>query len=214
MRLPDRYSELAPLIKGSSYQQLFDLLYKAGQLRYSLKSHLNKINPKLGTDTKKLQKIQTLVDLGYLACNNSQVYTITEKTRDALKNYPKKHYNCKIFAETVSGEGAEHQLDVSSVILEEMKDDFYAVCYPSFTDLIPDALIVYKKPDANRLLFIECENEKWDWGNYIRQKEEKYKALNSYEIWDKWWRRWHRILELPFCGVDQFKFSYRIVKNG
>jgi len=108
MRLPDRYAELAPLVKGSSYQQLFDLLYKAGQLRYSLKSHLNKINPKIGTP----KKLQALIDLGYLACNNSQVFTITDKTVEALKE---QGYNCKILARNLTGEEAKHELEISSM---------------------------------------------------------------------------------------------------
>jgi hypothetical protein len=207
MRLPDKYPELEPLTKGSSYQQLFDLLYKAGQLRYFQKSHLNKLNPKLGTP----KKLQALVELNFLTCNNSQVYNITQKTKDLLHQ---EGYNCKILAETVSGEGNPHNLFLSSVILEEMKDDFYCAAYPSFTDLIPDALIVYKKPDAYRLLFLEVENEKADWENYIKGKKEKYKRLSQdYEIWDKWFRRWSRILELPFCKIEDFKFSYKVVRN-
>ncbi len=56
------------LLKGSSQKQLLDLLYKAALLRYTTKNQLNHINPKLGT----AKKLPHLVDLGYLACNNSQ----------------------------------------------------------------------------------------------------------------------------------------------
>ena len=70
MAILDDYPELVELLKGSSLNQIGELLYRLYQLRYATKDQLNYFNNKLATP-KKLKK---LVDLEYLKTTNTDYF--------------------------------------------------------------------------------------------------------------------------------------------
>ena len=210
MKLSERYPDLNLLTAGSSFSQLFNLLYTASLLRYTTKEHLNQINHKLGTP----RKLQILAESGYLTCKNSKVFVITDKTRRLLEE---QGYTCKILAKKITGETAEHELLIASVILDMMKDDnFYSVFYPTFMEppnydrdfLKPDACVIFKKERQYKISFLEVENEKPGWEAYLQAKQEKYETIGrDYNTYGKWWKFWSEKLRLPYCNQDSFCFS-------
>lgn len=196
------------LVKGSSKKQLTDLLYKAALLRYTTKDNLNSINPKLGTS----KKLASLISLGYLACKNSQVYIITDKTRTLLKE---NAYNIEMISTKITGEGREHDLKITSVILSEMSNsDFHTVFYPVFDEVIPDACLVYRRGDSYRIVFLEVEEAKENWKNYLMDKKSKYERLGGdFRTYEWWWKMWATRLGLPYPTADRFCFSVLCVGN-
>lgn len=204
MNLADKYPELADLIKGASYNQLFQLLYKAALLRYTAPEHLKRINPKIGT----VNKTARLNELGLMHTYPAGVSVITDKGLNLLKDVG---YNTGHIVKKLQGDGSGDEPVISSVMLDVMgEEDFFTVFYPHFDFLIPDACAVYKKDGKARLVFIEVERKKGNWEKYLLDKKEKYERIGADpDIYDKWWRRWSDILKLELCPVEEFCFSVR-----
>jgi hypothetical protein len=200
----DKYPELADLIKGSSYNQLFQLLYKVALLRYATPEHLKRISFKIGT----VKKTARLNELGLLNTHPSGVSVITDKGLNLLKE---EGYNTEPVNKKLQGTGAGDEPVIASVILDVMdEEDFYTVFYPHFDFLIPDACAIFRKDGKARLVFIEVEKKKGNWQKYLLEKKDKYERIgDDLDIYDKWWRRWSGILKLDFCPAEEFCFSVR-----
>lgn len=198
----DLYPELDPIARGSTYKKLFDWLYSAAQLRYTTKDHLNRLNHQFGTP-KKLAK---LCEAGFLM--GSEFYVITEKTRGILKA---EDYNTRILQKDFNGQVAEHQLKITDFVLKIMAEPhFYAVIYPNFTDLIPDACVIFKNGDLLKVEMLEVEEEKGNWLDYLTNKKTAYEKLaHDLDIYHKWWKVWSARLDLPYCQEKYFCFSIR-----
>ena len=79
-------------------------------------------------------------------------------------------------------------------------------------DLIPNACFFYHKDSSYKIQFLEVENEKVNWENYLLEKKEKYeKVSQDFNTWDKWWRKSCERLDLPMCKVEDFCFSVLII---
>ena len=204
MNLNDKYPELANLIKGSSYNQLFQLLYKVALLRYAAPEHLKRISFKIGT----VNKTAKMNELGLLQTFPTSISVITDKALNLLKE---EGYNTELLIKKLQGTGAGDEPVIASVILDLMDEkDFFTVFYPHFDFLIPDACAVFRKDGKARLVFIEVEKKKGNWGKYLSEKKEKYERIGADpEIHDKWWRRWSGILKLELCPQEEFCFSVR-----
>jgi hypothetical protein len=204
MNLNDKYPELADLIKGASYNQLFQLLYKVALIRYATPEHLKRISSKIGT----VNKTAKLNDLGLLSTYPTGVSVITVKGLNLLKE---NGYNIGHIAKKLQGTGSGDEPIISSVILDLMDEpDFHTVFYPHFDFLIPDCAVVWKKDDKVKLQFVEVETKKGNWQEYLEKKKANYELIaQDFDIYDKWWRRWSGILKLPMCPVDNFCFSVR-----
>jgi hypothetical protein len=210
--LPDRYPELSPLIKGASFAQLFDLLYKLAQLRYADLSILSAFNKKIATKFK----LPKLVALGYLKEVDGWFYTAS-KTLELLG---KEGYNTAIIRSNFTGEVKEHQRALSAVIFKAMREPhFYRCFYPIFHDrdgkefLIPDACIVHRDGKRYKLTMLEVEvSAKSD--GYLEDKMRRYKRLaGDRRLFDEWWKVYCGKLELPMCDINNFCFGVR-VENG
>lgn len=204
MNLNDKYPELADLIKGASYNHLFQLLYKVALLRYAAPEHLKRISFKIGT----VNKTAKMNELGLLQTFPSGISVITD---NGLKILKEEGYNTELVIKKLQGTGVGDEPVTASVILDLMdEEDFHTVFYPHFGSLIPDACAVFKKDGKARLVFIEVEKKKGNWGKYLSEKKEKYERIGADpEIYDKWWRRWSDILKLELCPVEEFCFSVR-----
>ena len=202
MDLETRHTDLAELVRGASWKQLFSTLYRLALVRYGTHRLLNPVNIKIATK----RKLKKLVNLGYLSVNPTGVYTVTPKCLNLLKEHG---YNTKILQKDFTGQGTGDTLVKSAVILNIMRDpDFYSVFYPNFTYLIPDACIVYKKGDKARLAFLEVEQEKGNWQMYLEKKRENYlKLAREVEVYSKWWKRWSGLLDMNYCKPEEFCFS-------
>lgn len=210
MELEELYPDLAPLVKGASFTQLFRLFHALALVRYATKDQLNSVNSKIATK----KKLTLLVDMGYLFLTNTGAYFTAPKTLELLKE---RGFNTKILQKKLTGEGAEHQLQITSVILGRMKfTDFYSVFYPTFKQppdydkeyLRPDACLIRKNESAYKITFLEVENPKVNWTAYLADKKEKYdKVAQDYNTYDKWWRYHSDQLNLPFCREEDFCFS-------
>jgi hypothetical protein len=204
LRNEDKYPDLNDLTKGSSFKQLFDFFYFAYICRYTTKEHLNAFNNKLGTP----KKLKWLTDNGYLTFN--KVYSITEQTHKILKD--QSYYTLvKIPVNNFTA----HSLLITDFLLKEFKrQDFYTALFPHFSFLIPDALIIYKKENAYKLVFLEIEEEKPNWHDYLNQKRDKYQILaKDKSIYEKWWKTYSDRLGLKYCTEEQFCFSVLCVGN-
>jgi len=204
MNLTDKYPEFADLVKGASYNQLFQLLYKVALVRYAAPEHLKRMSFKIGT----VKKTARLNELGLLQTFPSGVSVITDK---GLKLLEEESYNTGHIARKLQGQGLGDEPVISSVIMDLMEEDgFHTVFYPHFDFLIPDACTIYRKDGKVRLVFIEVEKKKGNWGKYLSEKKEKYERIASDpEIHDKWWRRWCDTLHFNLCQAEEFCFSVR-----
>jgi hypothetical protein len=199
----DRHPDLEPIVRGSTYKKLFDWLYKAAQLRYTTKDHLNRLNHQFGTK----KKIQSLIEAGFLtAINSNQVFVITDKTRQALKD---EGYNTKILQKEFNGSSVEHELKIVDALFETTlaNPELHAIFYYDFGYVRPDAIVVLKKPGAYKIVFLEVEEKKDQWENYLQNKKNNYCRLaEDKDIYEKWWKVWSDKLNLPYPKKEDFCF--------
>ena len=208
------YPDLEPIAAGASYKQIFDLFYTLAQLRYATFKQLHPLNHRVAT--KKI--LTNLVSLDYLAevnlVRNIKAFHITEKTRQILE---REGFNVKVIQKKFTGQTLEHALKVSKTILNlQAQENFYQVFYPIFREppkydrefLRPDACVVWKKDRAYKIEFIEVEEAKPDWENYLLVKKEKYEQLaRDPNIYRVWWKYYYDKLNLPLCKEAEFCFS-------
>jgi hypothetical protein len=213
------YPDLKPIADRASYKQIFDLLYIVAQVRYATFKQLNHVNYRVATKNN----LADLVSLDYLATinlvKNAKAFHITDKTRQILE---REGFNVKIIQKKLTGHDLKHALKITECLLKlQAQDYFYNVFYyffkmpPNYDGefLRPDACVVWKKDGAYKIEFIEVEEEKPNWGNYLLVKREKYEKLardpNIYRIWWKGEKEegWHKKLNLPICQEADFCFS-------
>jgi len=206
MDKPTLYPDLEPIAKNASYKQIFDLLYTLSLVRYATFKQLHSVNHRVCTK-KNLVK---MAEFGYLSQTKNNVFFTTQKTWELLQG---EGYNTKIIQKNLTGETLEHELKITDVLLKLQP---WRIFYPTFIDLVPDACVIYLREDGfYKIEFLEVEEPKPNWDEYLKRKQDAYFVLSKdFNLWDKWWRRWHRLLDLPFCLVEDFKFTYRVVRNG
>jgi len=109
--------------------------------------------------------------------------------------------------------GGEHDLTVAKLVLRDITENEATVMYPRFERqrLYPDALLIYRKPGAYRLEFLEVElSPKTD--DYLKDKLKKYEALaQDQSLFTDWWPEHKERLGLPPCNIDQFCFGVRVI---
>lgn len=195
----EKYPDLYPLTKGSSFNQLADLLYTLALCRYLDRITLADKNFKLATGPK----FKKLAELAYIA-DNDGVYSISKNGLQFLN----ERRNCK-FLKVPKGEGIKDGLQVGKIVYRTTKmSDFYAILYPDFRFLRPDFAAVFRRGDRAKLVFVEVEKEKDGWDNYLEDKRAKYDRLaGDYEIYSRWWKHCSKELELNFCSPEDFCFS-------
>ena len=209
MTFKDKYPDLEDVQAGSTWVKLFNFIYAIASLRYSTQKQLNKVSSQFGTP-KKLEKLRKR---DYLtAIRNSDVYVITKKTRQLLKD---EGYKTDILQADFNGINLNHQLKITDCLVSLIReDDHYALFYPNFTYLIPDFCLIKKRDDAYKIIFGEVEEEKPNWTDYLNEKREKYNRLaKDRDIYLKWWKVYCEKLGLPYCTEEQFCFSVLVKGN-
>jgi len=211
MSLADDYPELVPIIKGASFNQIFEWFFSLAQIRYATKAHLNSFNNKIGTP----KKIEALIDGGFLGFTGDYFFT-GPKALDILE---KENFHYKILQRKFTGGVGEHQQELSSVIFNIMKEPFFYRCfYPKLaykgdTRFIePDACLIFKDGDRIKIEFLEVENLKPDetWKSHLEGKQRKYAIKGKcFDLYDPWWIKSSKKMNLPICKPEQFCFSVR-----
>ena len=117
-------------------------------------------------------------------------------------------YNTKILQKEFNGTSLEHELKITDAVLDLMGDpEFYAVFYGNFGYVIPDAVVTYRKPDSYKIVFIEVEEPKPDWFDYMEKKKVFYMQLGKdKDVYEKWWKVWSTKLGLPYPQKNKFCF--------
>lgn len=231
MENKERYSELRPLLEGASLTQLYVFLYKLFLVKYATQSQLSSINFKLATKAK----LKYLTDHSYVSVNDKKVYkimkngvgllrTMSEDVKPQLEMYHKGRFtNVKLLEEEglPEGDGDEHQLERTMVVLALMEEpSFYIVFYPTFRSegkpfLVPDGCVIYKKENLVRICFLEVENFKSNWAEYLHGKRIKYETIARDETtYSKWWKYQVAVLGGRMCTADEFGFSVLCFSKG
>lgn len=204
------YPDLLWLKERASWQQIFDLLYTLAQVRYATQKQLQPINHRVCTKPN-LVKLEAL---GYLKSIDLVSFHITEKTREILE---REGYNTKILQGTYRAKDLTHALLITDAIL---KLNPWSVFYPQFKEppdyrkewLKPDACLIFKNDTNYKIQFLEVEEKKPNWENYLLDKKSKYERLAGLsDLFFVWWKRRAENLGLPMGKIDDFGFSVLVV---
>ncbi len=214
------HPDLEPIAAVASYKQIFDLLYTVAQVRYATFKQLHPLNHRVATK----KNLDNLVSLDYLASvrlvKNTKSFHITEKTRQILE---REGFNVNIIQKKFTGFTLEHALKITDCLLNlQAKENLYQVFYPTFAAppdyskefLKPDACLIWKKDRAYKIEFLEVEEAKPNWAEYLLVKKDKYEQLASDpNIYRIWWKYYAEKLNLPLCKEADFCFSVRCFGN-
>jgi hypothetical protein len=208
------YPDLAEIASKSSYKQIFDIFYALAQVRYATFKQLHPLNHRVATKTNLVK----FCEFGYLdgtfLVKDELALHVTDKTRQILE---REGFNVKVIQKKFTGQELTHALKISDCILKlQAQENFYNVFYPIFREppkydrefLRPDACVVWKKDGAYKIQFVEVEEAKPDWENYLLVKRQKYEQLaNDQNIYRVWWKYRAEKLILPLCSEADFCFS-------
>lgn len=207
------HADLEWLADKSSYKQIFNIFYTLATVRYATQKQLQSVNHRVATKNN----LSKLVELGYLAEKNLTTflaYHVTEKTRQVLKQ---NGYNADIIQKKFKGEVLQHELLITDCILKlQGKEDYFTTFYPIFREppdyqkefLRPDACVIWKKDNSYKIQFLEVEEPKDDWENYLLGKRDKYERLaEDANLFLIWWKVNSQRLGLPMCKIEDFCFS-------
>ena len=207
MELDERYKKGKP----KNQNRLAQAFWVLALVRYATFKQLKKCNfSSVGQHIFIKKDLQFLLQLEYLGQANG-FYFPRKKAFDHMREHGIITDNLQ---QRHRAEPDIHQSKLTEYIITEInRDDFYFVFYPQFQiGLIPDACIIYRNDTGYKIEFIEAENPKVDWENYILEKEEKYKRLASDPDTFRWWKTWSFKLGLTLCNINDFCFWWRVIK--
>jgi len=194
------------LTKSATKPRLAECLWIIAEVRYATWGQIKAQEDVWVQHIATKTKISKLLELGFLVLNQ-EVYSVGEQGFTFLKE---QGYNTAHLQKRLRADGSSHTLQITEILLSVRKEShFFTVFFPTFTELEPDACLVFKKEDAYKLEFLEVERtEKRD--GYLIEKKRKYEDLaQRKETWEKWWRHNSKKLSLPFCKREDFCFSVR-----
>jgi hypothetical protein len=88
------------------------------------------------------------------------------------------------------------------------EDDFFAVIYPTFNFVIPDACIIRRRDSQVKIQMLEVEQPKANWREYLADKRDKYEQLaRDEELWSRWFRHQCKVFGFNHCALKEFCFS-------
>jgi hypothetical protein len=157
--------------------------------------------------TATKQNLDYLCTLGYLKQVQEDIFCAKDKALTILKEVK---YNRKLDllpAEPV-GNGDINELNNTAVFLQALKlKHFYTLLYPNFEYLKPDALLVLRNENAYKLTFLEIEQKKPNWQEYLDKKRDNYLRLaKDYDFYN-YWKNTCVYLNLSIPDNKSLKFS-------
>lgn len=208
----DELADLIPRKAGATWSSLWQIFFYTRLFKYvhrkqypTIKKSFNKI-----TTDKNLKK---LCDRGYLKCTSNHVYCATNKVLPILKE---AGYSIDILPKEPVGKGDVNELNNTKVFIHLTKiDHFHTLLFPQFRYLIPDALMVQldRANKKYKLTFIEVEQKKPKWEEYIENKKTNYTRLSKDLLFYDTWLSYCTKLDLPKPELNSVKFSYLIFKD-
>lgn len=208
-------AHLIPFSNGGTWNSLWELFYFTRLFKYVHKKQYNKIRGHFFKISTK-ENLNELCEMGYLFSPRKNVYCAKNKVLPILE---KAGFLANVLPEEPKGKGDINELNNTEVFIKIFKEldkkTFYTFLYPNFIYLIPDALLVElnKNEKKYRLTFIEVESPKYDWDNWLKNKENNYNKLAKDYIFFEKWSFFCDQLGFPKPSVDNLKFSYKIFKS-
>lgn len=208
-------SELEDIVKGATWQNIYDCLWTIATVRYVTREQLVEHFPdavwRMKIATKK--KMDLLVKKGFLRTSSDGVMMATSKSFTFLTKFSGKNLE---LVKLPKGTGLRDSIYNTDVLLQIIRlSDFHALFYPVFHEspkdaqpfLIPDGAVVFKKDSMAKLVFLEIEREKPDWQNILEGKRRNYGVIaEKTETWSEWWKNQSQKLGLRQCEKGEFGF--------
>lgn len=155
-------------------------------------------------------KLKELCERGYLFSPSKDVYCAKNKVLPILH----KAGYLMVLPDEPTGKGDINEINNTEVFIKLSKqENFFTLLYPNFTYIIPDALLVEKRDDKYRLTCLEIEAKKPKWKEYIDDKIGKYEKLSTDIQFYDWWVIQCYKLGFKKPTKEEFKFTYKIIKN-
>ncbi len=212
--------ELEPILysgnKNRSFKLVWDILYYTRLLKYVHRQQYKEIRSRLSLAATR-KGLSHLCKLGYLKEVKLNIFCSTDKAISLLKDISyitPKGCGLDLLPSEATGKGELNEMNNTRVFLEALSlDDFYALLYPNFEYLKPDALLVRKKERHYKLTFLEIEEPKPQWHDYIEQKRDNYLRLAKDINFYNYWKNTCGSLHFPVPDILSVKFSVCFVGN-
>ncbi|MBZ0201576.1 MAG: hypothetical protein K8I03_01015 [Ignavibacteria bacterium] len=182
----DELAEFVPRKAGATWSALWQIFYYTRLFKYVHKKHY----PKIKKSFDKIcthDKLQKMCSLGYLRSPQRDIYCATDKVLPILRE---TGFKTEILPSQPIGKGDINELNNTDIFVKLTKlEHFYALVYPNFGYIIPDALMIQldSKSKKYKLTFIEVEAQKPNWSEYVEKKRENYHKLSRdirvFEYW-------------------------------
>lgn len=203
--------ELKPLLSGgATFQSIYRLLYFTRLFKYIPHTYYKNFKDDFSKIATK-SKLKMLCELGYLKEVRLKVFIATQMSVDLVKQ---AGFFVKYLPKLPEGEGKQNALNNTKIFIQATHLEGYKqIFFPDFPNigLEPDGLLFQMIDNKYRLVFLEIENGKPDWENYINRKKEKYLLLSKDLVFYNYWKRVCKDIELPIPTTEQFKFSVNFV---
>ncbi len=210
--------ELSELKKGATWQNVCDMLWHIGTVRYVTEAQLKKAFKKVTWCNKCVtpRKIAILSEKKYIALHENSAMSILAKGKEFLKTY--SDFNTDLIT-IPKGTGGKDNLTNAEILLWIVQlPDFFALFYPDsdFYEnpgdhqpfLIPDGALLFRRGDKAKLVFLEIENPKPNWLEHLESKKWKYSVIaKRKETWSVWWLKMCEKLQIRHCPMDEFGFG-------
>lgn len=208
----DELFGIIPFKNRATWSSLWQVFYYTRLLKYVHRRHYSKIKVvfnKICTD----RNLHKLCEMGYLFSPQKDVYCATNKVLPILKEVG---FNTDILPSKPQGTGYINEINNTLVFIDALKlKHFYTLLFHDFGYIIPDALMVQldKENYKYKLTFLEVEEEKPDWENYIESKLHKYYTLAKDIQFYNYWTSICKLLNLKEPLLADLKFSVCVVGN-
>lgn len=201
--------DLKPLLSGgATYAQLYRILYYTRLLRAVERTQYKTIEPIFSKICTK-SKLALLCDLGYLKEVSKDVFIAKNKCLGVLQQVG---YLTKFLPHETESEGGVNQLGNTKALIDCLKlPDYHTLLFPHFKYIIPDALLVRKQEDKYKLTFLEIEQKKPDWENYMLTKRDNYLLLAKDMQVFNYWSETASYLGLSVPTIENFSFDVTFI---
>jgi hypothetical protein len=202
--------------KNKSFKLIWDIIYYTRLLKYVHQKQYKEIRDRLRLAATK-KTLSQLCSLNYLKEVDRLVFCTTDKAIELLNKVKYRvplGYGLDLLPEEPVGKAGINEMNNTDVFIEALKlQDYYALLYPHFEYLVPDALLVQKNDHAYKLTFLEVEKPKSNWQTYLEDKKQKYLRLSQDINFYNYWLNTSLKLGLTMPELKNLKFSICIVGN-
>lgn len=206
--------EIEPILysanKNRSFKLVWDILYYTRLLKYVHRTQYKDIRTRL-TLAATRKGLSHLCKLGYMKEVQGNIFCTTNRAIGLLREVgyiTDKGYGLELLPQEPAGKGDINEMNNTRIFLQALKlPNFYALLYPNFEYLKPDALLVRKEEGRYKLTFLEIEQKKPNWHEYIEHKKDNYLRLAKDINFYNYWKDTVVLLNLRIPEISSLKFS-------